>query len=232
MVSLVVYVIVIPIAIIITVFTGGVFVAAIPTIVQTCNFSINYINKNYILPKAVKRLFDHVINKHLKLKYNKLPRGVLNPYLPGYYGETVVGKCIRDGYKIAGPTIWVLRLIICFFVNMIPFVGPYLVILIRAQRSGFNKHKRYFYLKGYTNAQVFYIWINRKAFYFCFGVTTLLLESIPIVGYLFIFTNAVGAAFWAGDIEKQLHLELTQTVRFPQDKNDSEIDLRRLQKVR
>ncbi|TID14483.1 hypothetical protein CANINC_004771 [Pichia inconspicua] len=188
----------------------GVFVAAIPTIVQTCYFIINFINKNFILPKALKRLFDHVINEHLKLKYNKLPRGVLNPYLPGFYGETFVGKGLRTCFKIAGPIIWISRLIICFLINLIPFLGPFLVILIRAQRSGFNKHKRYFHLKGYSNAQVFYIWINSKAIYFFFGVTTLLLESIPFVGYLFIFTNAVGAAFWAGDIEKQMHSQLTK----------------------
>lgn len=194
--------------------SGGVFFTLLPTILQTCNFIINFTNKKFILPKAIKRLFDYVIDKHLHLKYNKLPKGVLTPYLPGYYGETRVGKVHRNILRVFGPAIWVLRLILCFLVNMIPFVGPFLVILIRAQSSGFNKHKRYFHLKGYTNAQVFFLWFTKRHYYFYFGLTTLLLESIPIVGYFFIFTNAAGAAFWAGDIEKQYLRELALSIQF------------------
>ena len=35
-----------------------------------------------------------------------------------------------------------------------------------------------------------------------FGIVTVLLEMIPVAGIFFTFTNAVGAALWAVDMEK------------------------------
>ena len=35
-----------------------------------------------------------------------------------------------------------------------------------------------------------------------FGVAAVLLELIPIASILFAFTNTVGAALWAADLEK------------------------------
>jgi hypothetical protein len=37
-----------------------------------------------------------------------------------------------------------------------------------------------------------------------FGVPAMLLEMIPFFGIFFTFTNMVGAALWAADIEKSL----------------------------
>jgi hypothetical protein len=36
-----------------------------------------------------------------------------------------------------------------------------------------------------------------------FGVPAVLLELVPILGIFFSFTNTVGAALWAADMEKQ-----------------------------
>ena len=35
-----------------------------------------------------------------------------------------------------------------------------------------------------------------------FGVTAVLLELVPVASILFAFTNTVGAALWAADMEK------------------------------
>ena len=35
-----------------------------------------------------------------------------------------------------------------------------------------------------------------------FGVAAFVLEMIPFVNLLFVFTNTVGAALWAADLEK------------------------------
>lgn len=35
-----------------------------------------------------------------------------------------------------------------------------------------------------------------------FGVTAFLLEMIPFINLFFVFTNTVGAALWAADLEK------------------------------
>lgn len=209
--------------------TGGSITLILPSLFQSCNFVINIINKKYILPKTLKKLFDHVVISQMALKYNKLPNGVLNCYLPGYYGETLIGKTCRIIIQILNPLIWTLNLIICFLTNMIPFVGPFLVILIRSSKSGFSKHHRYFQLKGYTNSQIYFIWKHDKYKYFMFGVITLLLESIPIFGYIFIFSNTIGAAFWAVDTEKRLCQLLL--CKFQRKENDDLDNLENLENI-
>ena len=37
---------------------------------------------------------------------------------------------------------------------------------------------------------------------FSFGVAVVLLELVPLASILFAFTNTVGAALWAADMEK------------------------------
>jgi predicted PurR-regulated permease PerM len=37
---------------------------------------------------------------------------------------------------------------------------------------------------------------------FSFGVPAVLLELIPVLGIFFAFTNTVGAALWASDMEQ------------------------------
>ena len=45
-------------------------------------------------------------------------------------------------------------------------------------------------------------WIaDRRAAYTGFGIPAVLLEMVPFVGIFFAFTNTVGAALWAADIE-------------------------------
>lgn len=172
----------------------------------------------------MKKLFDHVIVSHMKLRYNKLPNGVLHSYLPGYYGETPIGKICRYCIQSACPLTWITYLILCFFINMIPLFGPFLVILIRASRSGFSKHHRYFQLKGYTNSQIYFIWTRQKHQYFIFGLTTLILEIIPFLGYLFTFTNSIGAAFWAVDIEDQLCKNVITRMQDDSDEEPSDLE--------
>lgn len=200
--------------------SGGTVAFLFPTLLQSCTFIVNFINKSILLPKTLKRLFDKVINHNMKIEYNKLPRGVLKAYLPGYYGETVKGKVIRYILTTLGPVFWIMRLILLFFVNMIPFIGPVLVIIIKAPTSGFNKHRRYFHLKGFTNGQIHYIWNQKSQFYFVYGVVSLSLESIPFVNVFFTFTNTIGAALWAIDIEKQM----TKNLLIDLHKHHIEID--------
>ena len=38
---------------------------------------------------------------------------------------------------------------------------------------------------------------------YSFGVPAVLLEMVPIAGILFSFTNTVGAALWAADMESR-----------------------------
>ncbi|KAK6414378.1 hypothetical protein LTR95_017744 [Oleoguttula sp. CCFEE 5521] len=44
---------------------------------------------------------------------------------------------------------------------------------------------------------------KRKAAYASFGIVAVLLEMIPIAGIFFAYTNTVGAALWAADLEQK-----------------------------
>ena len=45
-----------------------------------------------------------------------------------------------------------------------------------------------------------YAWL--KLMFRSFGVAAVLLELVPVASILFAFTNTVGAALWAADMEK------------------------------
>lgn len=43
---------------------------------------------------------------------------------------------------------------------------------------------------------------GRKGPYTGFGIVATLLEMVPVLGIFFTFTNTVGAALWAADLER------------------------------
>ncbi|KAK5201545.1 hypothetical protein LTR16_002287 [Cryomyces antarcticus] len=87
--------------------------------------------------------------------------------------------------------------------NFIPVVGTVMFVLLQGQKFGPHAHERYFTLKK-MNARQREEWVNeRKAAYTSFGVAAVLLELVPIAGIFFAFTNTVGAALWAADLEQR-----------------------------
>jgi uncharacterized protein involved in cysteine biosynthesis len=94
-----------------------------------------------------------------------------------------------------------LRYLIYLPLNMVPVVGTVLFLLLQARKYGPNAHARYFQLKGWNKAQKDEWLEKRRAEYTGFGLPAVLLEMIPFIGVFFAFTNAVGAALWAADIE-------------------------------
>ena len=84
---------------------------------------------------------------------------------------------------------------------MIPGVGTALFILLQGRNFGPLAHGRYFQLKNMSKTQQSE-WVSvRRAAYTSFGVPAVLLEMVPFVGMAFAFTNTVGAALWAADVE-------------------------------
>ena len=84
--------------------------------------------------------------------------------------------------------------------NFIPVVGTAIFVLARAREEGPRQLNRYWQLKGGKAKE------NKvegdKGAYTAFGTVSVLLEMVPIVGVFFGFTNTVGAALWAADMEK------------------------------
>ena len=74
-------------------------------------------------------------------------------------------------------------------------------IVLAGRRSGPSFHARYFQLKGWNKAQKEAHVGEFKAAYTSFGIAATLLEMVPFAGIGFAFSNAVGAALWASDME-------------------------------
>lgn len=184
--------------------TGGWFGIVSSSAAQSAGFLISFIYKFFILPGPLSETFDLVVITELLQggRKKKLPKGILGSELDGYYGETALGRGFRHTKTVFKPGWWLLRELIYFVIDMIPFIGPFLVVILRSAKGGFKKQKRYFYLKGLSHARTNYLWYHKRHLYFCFGVISLTLELIPFANILFFYTNTVGAALWAADVER------------------------------
>ncbi|TFK85674.1 hypothetical protein K466DRAFT_600976 [Polyporus arcularius HHB13444] len=100
----------------------------------------------------------------------------------------------------------IVRYLLTLPLNFIPAVGTVLFLLYNGHASGPGWHSHYFELKGFSKNQRAAFVEQRRAEYTAFGMMTMLFTFIPIVGLLFSFTNTVGAALWAAQLEAQANL--------------------------
>ncbi|KAI0091479.1 hypothetical protein BDY19DRAFT_930665 [Irpex rosettiformis] len=100
----------------------------------------------------------------------------------------------------------VLRYIITLPINLIPVFGTIAFLCINGHRAGPSWHARYFQLKGLTASQRKAFIERHRAEYTAFGVGALIFSFIPIIGLVFTFTNTVGAALWAAQLEAQSNI--------------------------
>ncbi|KAL9066030.1 MAG: hypothetical protein Q9161_007820 [Pseudevernia consocians] len=112
-----------------------------------------------------------------------------------------LGKLTKKPFQKFTPTA-IIRYFMYLPLNFIPVVGTVLFVVLQGRRAGPAAHSRYFQLKQWNSTQKQKHIEEYKAAYTSFGVAAVLLELVPIASILFAFTNTVGAALWAADIEK------------------------------
>lgn len=95
-----------------------------------------------------------------------------------------------------------LRALIILPLNLIPVVGTALYVFVQGKRAGPGFHARYFQLKGWNSTQREEWIATNRAAYTGLGMAAFLLEMVPFASMVFSFTNTVGAAMWAADLEK------------------------------
>jgi uncharacterized protein involved in cysteine biosynthesis len=93
-------------------------------------------------------------------------------------------------------------LIVTLPLHAIPIVGTIAWIYLNGTVLAWETHQHYFDLKGWAYPEQRMFVKKLQAEYTAFGVAAMSLESIPGLGLLFTFTNAVGSALWAADLEK------------------------------
>lgn len=114
----------------------------------------------------------------------------------------------------------IIRYLLYLPLNFIPVVGTLVFVLLQGKRNGPAAHARYFQLKGWPKSQrEAFIEQNRGGYTsyvpnlilwheltevscYRFGVAAFLLEMVPFANLAFAFTNTVGAALWAADLER------------------------------
>ncbi|EHK44399.1 hypothetical protein TRIATDRAFT_300629 [Trichoderma atroviride IMI 206040] len=113
-----------------------------------------------------------------------------------------LGKVFKKRFEKLSLTE-MIRYVMYLPLNFIPLVGTAAFIFLHGKHRGNIVHSRYFQLKNWSDLQRKQ-WIDtHSGAYASFGVVATLLEMIPVVSVFFSYTNTVGAALWAADIESQ-----------------------------
>ncbi|KAL9114908.1 MAG: hypothetical protein Q9227_001151 [Pyrenula ochraceoflavens] len=183
-------------------FTSGP-VAAVSAAILTLSESstlLNLLSRNFVLGDALIDTFDGTLVARGRADLVQQGRVVRPPRA----GDAVerLGKLVKRPFEKFAPSA-LLRYVMYLPVNFVPVVGTVVFVGLQGKRSGPAAHERYFQLKGWGRREK-EGWVERnRGAYTGFGVAAFLLEMVPVVSLVFSFTNAVGAALWAADIERQ-----------------------------
>ncbi|KAK4133383.1 hypothetical protein BT67DRAFT_450266 [Trichocladium antarcticum] len=154
------------------------------------------ISRNYLLQDAILDTFDGTLvaknstqvvaeGRELKARGDSIQR---------------LGKALKRPFSRFSVKELV-RYVMYLPLNFIPVVGTVAFILFRGRSRGDAVHDRYFQLKGWAPPRRSKWLKDHKGSYTSFGTVATLLEMVPVASILFSFTNTVGAALWAADIE-------------------------------
>ncbi|KAH8655052.1 hypothetical protein BGZ60DRAFT_418295 [Tricladium varicosporioides] len=176
-------------------------IAAFTTILLTLSESstiINLISKNFLLQDALVDTFDGVLVAKRQTEILSEGRQLKS----GNFNDPIakLGKLVKSPFQKFTPKA-IIRYVMYLPLNFIPVVGTIIFVLIQGRSRGNIVHDRYFQLKKWDSAQR-QKWLKENtAPYTAFGTVATLLELIPFASIIFNFTNTVGAALWAADIE-------------------------------
>lgn len=160
----------------------------------------------FVLPTPLKMLFDAVMTREgcddlviLGHARREIKVGMI----------TRVRNTIRTLPKSIIYPKWLIAWLGSMALNIIPIIGPAILVIIAAPSRGRRAHRRYFYLKGLSSAEESHFVRARRGQYTGFGLVSGLLETVPVLGSFFLFTNTVSAALWAANIEHGLRRQAT-----------------------
>ncbi|CAH0039179.1 unnamed protein product [Clonostachys solani] len=174
-------------------------IAVVSTVLLVLNESttiVNGISRNFLLEDAILDTFDGTLLSRNKGEIVKEGREIKSGSDP----IQKLGKALKKPFERFGPKA-IIRYFMYLPLNFIPIVGTVLFIFLQSKGRGHQVHNRYFQLKKWSPSQRSQ-WLGRHVGpYTSFGLVATLLEMIPVASMFFTFTNTVGAALWAADIE-------------------------------
>lgn len=204
----------VPQAALLSIFNGPLaFFTTILLVLSESSTIFSVLSKNFLIDDALIDTFDGtllcrnqttLVSNERQVKSGSDPVGKL-------------GKLVARPFAKFTPSA-IIRYFMYLPLNFIPIVGTVLFVILQGRKFGPTAHARYFQLKQMKKQEKERFIEQRKAAYarsVCpfknnkspltsdsFGVPAVLLELVPIAGIFFSFTNTVGAALWAADMEQ------------------------------
>lgn len=180
------------------------FVTAWFSVLQQSGMVAGFIVVVVLMPEIQKVAFDATLSREYTddvVLLGKLRRLQSVPFLVKF------GQKILELPRILIVPFILFKTFVMLLIGSIPVIGAFLVIILQAPSKGLRCHLRYFALKGYDKRQIRSIYNSKRGHYMGFGIAANFLESIPIFSVFFMFTNNIGAAIWAIDIEKEVKIQ-------------------------
>lgn len=188
----------VPQAAVLSIFNGPLAVLTTVLLVLSESSTIfNVLSKGFLLEDALVDTFDGTLMSRNMTTLVSNERQVKSGSDP----IAKLGKLVSKPFAKFTPSA-IIRYFMYLPLNFIPVVGTVLFIILQGRKFGPSAHARYFQLKQMKKKEKEQFIERRKAAYASFGVPAVLLELIPVAGILFTFTNTVGAALWAADMEQ------------------------------
>ncbi|CAO2657740.1 Nn.00g038660.m01.CDS01 [Neocucurbitaria sp. VM-36] len=189
----------VPQAALLTIFNGPLAIfTTILLVLSEASTIFSVLSKNFLIDDALIDTFDgtllcrnmtSLVSTEREVKRGSDPVGKL-------------GKLVSRPFAKFTPKA-IIRYFMYLPLNFIPIVGTVLFVILQGRKFGPTAHARYFQLKQMKKQEKERFIEQRKAAYASFGVPAVLLELVPIAGIFFSFTNTVGAALWAADLEER-----------------------------
>eukprot|EP00011_Vannellida_sp_DIVA3-517-6-12_P009240 CAMPEP_0114616126 /NCGR_PEP_ID=MMETSP0168-20121206/6526_1 /TAXON_ID=95228 ORGANISM="Vannella sp., Strain DIVA3 517/6/12" /NCGR_SAMPLE_ID=MMETSP0168 /ASSEMBLY_ACC=CAM_ASM_000044 /LENGTH=391 /DNA_ID=CAMNT_0001827231 /DNA_START=125 /DNA_END=1297 /DNA_ORIENTATION=- len=93
--------------------------------------------------------------------------------------------------------------VVTFPLNFIPVLGTLGFCMINGYFMAWRMQRKYMLRKGLNfKEQTHYVFRLRPADFLAFGTVCMLLDLIPLIDILLVYTNIVASALWAVDMEK------------------------------
>ncbi|EQL00787.1 hypothetical protein G6O67_002008 [Ophiocordyceps sinensis] len=173
--------------------------AVVTTVLLVLNESstiVNIISRNWILQDAILDTFDGTLVARNATNIVRQGREIKSGNEP----MQRLGKIFKSPFERFSPAALV-RYVTYLPLNFIPVVGTAIFIFLQGRNRGRLVHDRYFQLKKWSSFQRSE-WLGKHIGpYTAFGLIATVFEMVPLASFFFTFTNTVGAALWAADIE-------------------------------
>jgi len=126
------------------------------------------------------------------------------------------------GWYLTMRTVTLLLFVVSLPLNLIPVVGTFLFCILNGTLMAWGMQLNYFKQKQLPPNACTFILRKRWPEYMSFGSVCLLLDLIPVVNIVLIYTNIIASALWIVDIERA---ETYDEVRVDEEELSSQQDI-------